>query len=644
MPSLQLMIVKIASARFVIVPGHTLRPMNGRHTTSSRMPNAFNFAASPFDCLDSSERQLVRDSVDIGYYREGDTILAPGVQPTHLFVVIKGHVRQLDGEELVGAYGPDDSFDGRALVAGKARSRFVAAEEVLAYQLAKQTVSELVLRNATFGALLFADLSKKLSALSERDSQHELQSMSLARVAQAVVRPAAMVDGETDIVSVVRLFLAQRTGSVMVRDARSDPPRMGVFTTSGLQRAILHGAPLDRLPVRELASFSLVSVRPDDHLFDALALMIRHKVQRVVVADGDQIVGFLEQLDLLSFLSNHSYLITRRILEAGDIAALASAAGQITRLIGLLYRGGTRVAMIARLVQELNAKLFERAWQLIAPPDLVANSCLFVMGSEGRGEQLLKTDQDNGLVLRDGYSSEHDVEAICGRFSQALAEFGYPECPGGVMLSNPRWRMPASAFGQSVRRWLLTSDAESLMALANFVDARAVCGDAALLEQVRGEISKLTLDNDALLARFAAAIDAFETHSGWWNRLFDPADSAQERLDLKKAGIFPLVHGVRSLALEMRVAQTGTVERIDALVAAGKIPPDMAPDLVDSLHFFMGLKLKVGLDAMELGRENGRVVDVDKLSSLDRDLLKDTLGVVKRFKAMLRQRYRLDML
>jgi CBS domain-containing protein len=147
-----------------------------------------------------------------------------------------------------------------------------------------------------------------------------------------------------------------------------------------------------------------------------------------------------------------------------------------------------------------------------------------------------------------------------------------------------------------------------------------------------------------LLARFAAAIDAFESHTGWWNRLFDVSDAAHERLDLKKAGIFPLVHGIRSLALEMKVTLTGTVERIDALVAAGKVPPDMAPDLIDSLHFFMGLKLKVGLDALDLGRSNGRVIDVDKLSSLDRDLLKDTLGVVKRFKAMLRQRYRLDMM
>ena len=127
------------------------------------MPNAFDFSSSPFDCLDADERRLVRDGVDIAYFREGQTLLEPGALPTHLFVVIKGHVSQLDAGEIVATYGPHDCFDGRALVAGRASSRFVATEEVLAYELAKAAVNELISRNATFGALLFSDLSPKVA-------------------------------------------------------------------------------------------------------------------------------------------------------------------------------------------------------------------------------------------------------------------------------------------------------------------------------------------------------------------------------------------------------------------------------------------------------------------------------------------------
>ena len=606
------------------------------------MPNAFNFSASPFDCLTPDEQRLVRDSVDVAYYPEGEVILDVGAAPTHLLVIIKGYVTQLEGDEVITTYAPDDTFDGRGLVAGKTSSRFVAQEEVVAYQLARQTVTDLIASNATFGALLFSDLSNKLTALSQRQSQHELQSLTLSRVDEAFVRPPHFVDSDTDVLSVVKVFQAQRTASVLVRDTTTSPERLGIFTAKTLQRAILTGIPLDQQPVGPLSNFDLITIQPSDQVGDALALLMRHRVHRLVVADGARVVGVLEALDLFSFLSNHSHLITVQVEAATDIAGLAQAATQITRMVTTLYRSGTRVSLIARLVQDLNARLFERAWQLIAPADLVANSCLFVMGSEGRGEQLLKTDQDNGLILRDGYTPPENLEAICRQFSQALAAFGYPECPGHIMVSNPMWRKSAYEFGQMVQQWLLMPDADSLMNLAIFLDAHPVCGDAHLLAHAQHALMRLATDSDAMLARFAASIDAFGQSLGWWNRLLGLDD--QKGLHLKKEGIFPLVHGVRSLALAEHLQETSTVARIDALVAKSVITPALAADLTQTLHFLMALKLKAGLTEMDTQQAVSGLVDVARLSTLDRDLLKDALGVVKHFRGLLRSRFKLDAL
>ena len=627
------------------------------------MSTTFNFNAPPFDCLNSDERGRVQDSAELVRLQAGQVLLAPGEVPSHWFVLVQGQVQQWEGEELVARFAPDACFDGRALLAGRASHRFVAVEDGRAYRLPRATVAELVASNTRFAARLFADLADSLGAQAERSGRHELQSLTMARVDQVVLRAAVLVDASTDVVSVIRLFNARRITSVLVRAASGEPPQLGIFTTAGLQRAILQGAPLDRLAVGPLASYPLVGVKHSDPVFDALALMIRHRVQRLVVWAPElpgspaqpaepglpTIAGMLEQIDLLSLLSNHSYLVTRQILDATDLVALNAAAAQITHMIGLLHRGGTRVAGIARLVQALNAQLFERAWQLLAPVDLLANSCLFVMGSEGRGEQLLKTDQDNGLVLRDGYTPPADLQAICDRFSAALAGFGYPECPGRIMLNNPDWRQPLAEFGRTVRRWLLLPTPESLMALAIFIDAHAVCGDAALLEQLRGEVLALVTDNDALLARFAAAISAFDSPlagSGWWRQLLPAPELRHEPIDLKKAGIFPLVHGVRALALAERLRCTGTAERIQGLVAAQQLPAALGADVVESLQFFMRLKLDAGLAALEAGASGRSASDIalERLSSLDRDLLKDTLGVVKRFKALLRQRFHLDAL
>ena len=605
------------------------------------MPNAFNFSASPFDSLTQQEQRLVRDHVDVVYFRADEVVLDVGAVPAHLFVVIKGYVNQLDADELTATYGPDDCFDGRGLVAGKASSRFVAAEEVVAYALARQTVQELIAANATFGALLFSDLGAKLSAAGQRQSGNELQALNMARVDQAFVRPAHVVDAGTDVVSVVRLFQQERTTNVLVQDGRQQPPRLGIFTTNALQRAILSGRPLDQIPVGELSNYSLITVRPGDQVGDALAIMLRHHIHRVVVADGERIHGVLEALDVFSFLSNHSMLITLRINDAANIDELAEAAAQLTGMIGRQFRSGTRVGLIARMVQDLNARLFDRAWQLIAPAELVHNSCLFVMGSEGRGEQLLKTDQDNGLVLRDGYAPPADLPGICERFSDALARFGYPPCPGGIMVSNPAWRMSAADFAQTARRWLAMPEADSLMNLAIFMDAHAVSGDARLLDAVKASLMQMATDSDALLARFASAIDAFGGSVGWWNRLLGDAG---ERLNLKKEGIFPLVHGVRSLALAGRLDATGTVERIEALVQRGDLSADMGRELTESLHFFMSLKLKAGLAELDRQQPVSGAVDAKALSSFERDLLKDTLGVVKRFKAQLHHRFKMNAL
>ena len=602
------------------------------------MPNAFNFSVSPFDCLDASEQRLVRDQVNVAYFRPGEVLLDAGDVPQHLFVLIKGYVQQFDGSELLATYGPDDSFDGRALVAGRAGSRFVAVDEVLAYELPHEAVNALIASNDTFSALLFSALGQKVQAVAGRNAEREMQSLHMARVDEALLSPPHSVPADTDIVSVVRLFQAEKTSNVLVRDDAVQPPRWGIFTTSALQRAILDGRPLDRLPVGELASWELITVCPDDQVGEALVLMQRHGVHRVVVQDDGKILGLLESLDLFGFLSNHSMLIDRRLRAATDLDALARAATQMNDMIRRQYRGGTRVELLARLVQDLNGRLFEQAWQLIAPPELVQNSCLLVMGSEGRGEQLLKTDQDNALLLRDGYVPPEDLPAICARFLEALARFGYPPCPGNVMLSNATWRGTVQDFARRVRKWLVLPEADSMINLAVFMDAHAVCGDAELLASLRRQVFGMLADDDAMMSRFAAAVDAFGDTTRWWQRMLGGGEA---HLNVKKAGLFPLVHGVRSLALASRIEATGTEARIQALQEMGVLSVETAQELVEALHFFMALRLQAGMDEQARGQPVSGKVDLAGLTPLERDLLKDALAAVRRFRAQLRLRFRL---
>lgn len=127
------------------------------------------------------------------------------------------------------------------------------------------------------------------------------------------------------------------------------------------------------------------------------------------------------------------------------------------------------------------------------------------------------------------------------------------------------------------RLWSVTASPDSLMELAIFLDAHAVCGDTTLLEEVRNAMFDLTFGNDAMLARFAAAIHFFGSSQGWWNRLLNLGDKGDDQLDLKKVGIFPLVHGVRSLALAQRLTEVSTVARIEAWWQPASCPTNWVP-------------------------------------------------------------------
>lgn len=619
------------------------------------MPNDFNFQASPFDCLTKDEQARVRAEVDVGYFPKNSTVLSVGEVPSYLFVIIKGRVVQMQDNEIIATYDADDCFDGRGLVAGKASSKFVASQEVLVYQIRRQTVRDLIASNISFGALLFSDLGQKLNVLSNRANQHQMQSLTLTRVDEAFLRPAYFVPAQATVLDVVKVFNEHRISSVLVSkqkatlattaqtpQATHDIAQVGMFSSNDLQKAILSDpANFQSLRVVDFAQFNLICTAPSSLVGDALAIMLKHRIHRLVVQDCGVIHGVLESLDLFSFLSNHSYLISTLIEEAKDLDTLKRAAQKISVMMSTLYKSGSKIQLICGLVQELNARLMERAWSLIAPAHLIENSCLFVMGSEGRGEQLLKTDQDNGLILRDDYTPPDNLQSLTEQFSAALIDFGYPPCPGQIMISNPEWRMSATQFSQRVREWFIMPNSERLMNLAIFMDADTICGDAALLMSVRRSQMQFTADSDVMLSRFAGAANAFGSEGGWWNKILGMTPK-QDFFNIKREAIFPIVHGVRSLALKYCIFQTGTAARIEALIKSEHLSTEMGQDLTQSLLLLIELRFKAGLKDIDSGQPVSGRVDLDCMSSLDRDLLKETVNVVRRFKSLLIQQFKLD--
>ena len=345
--------------------------------------------------------------------------------------------------------------------------------------------------------------------------------------------------------------------------------------------------------------------------------------------------------ELLSLLAARVRDAALEIDAASSTPQLTQAAQQVDALVVLLHDSGQRIERLARLVGDLNRRLFARLWSIVAPPELLANSCLFVMGSEGRGEQIQKTDQDNALLLRDGFECV-DLHTITARFNSGVAALGWPPCPGNIMLTNPLWCAPVARFRETVRDWVHGHDAQGPMHLAIFFDAAAVAGDAALLADVQEHMARVATASDAFIARFGAAADQFHAPTRWWAQLTGHADEAP--LDIKKLGTFPIVHGVRALCLKHGVRESGTAARIERLRATNVLDAGMALDLTEALYFLMSLKLRYQLRQRAAGGSPSNLVRPSDLSTMERDQLKSALAINRGFRALLRQRLHLAAL
>ncbi len=593
----------------------------------------------PFDRLTAAELERVAGAMDIQYFQQ-DAVVAEADSPAErLLLVIKGLVREEAEGEAIDAIGPRETAGAEALFTGRHERRLVAAEELIAYLLPREVFLDVCRGNRGFEAYYFEDIAAKLENLEERRRGAELASFLMARIDEAYLHEPLFVDGGYSIHETAVAMHAHGSTAALVREGDA----LGIASVTGIHRAaVIERADLDG-PVRDIAHFDLVSLPRDRSLFDAMLTMMKRGVSRIVVTDpaaGDGIHGVLEQRSLMSFFATHSHLVVTEIRRAETVDDLARASQRMIAMVRSLQAKGIKTRHIQGLVTELDGRLFQRLFELVAPPELVANACLVVMGSEGRCEQVLKTDQDNALILRDGHTHP-DLDTVAERFSEGLGRLGYPPCRGGYMVSNRRWRQPLADYKTAIFDWIHHPDHQSLMDLSVIADARAVAGDATLLGELRAYLLRWLNDSPALLSNLARPVLAFDTPLGIFADFKLDKDEHPDELDIKKGGLFPLVHGVRSLALEARIEATSTLERIERLRETGLLDTRTARDLGDALDFMSGLRLAHMLEDIDAGRTPDNYVDPHRLGHLERDLLKDSLRVVNRFKRLVAHHFRL---
>ncbi len=466
--------------------------------------------------------------------------------------------------------------------------------------------------------------------------------LMMAKVGEAFLHPPVVVPAATPMQAAALRMHAEKATSLLVR--RADDA-LGIVTDADLARAALVRAlPFDA-PIEQVASFPAVTIDHDAFLFRALLLMTQRGVRHMPVLRDGTVIGVLELIDLLGHMSSRSYLVMAEIERAASIDDLGRAAAAIGPLLEALHETGMKIQAVAEMVSDLNRSILRRLFAFLAPPDLSANACLVVMGSEGRGEQLARTDQDNALIVADEAAiDDAALREICTRFTETLIGFGYPRCPGNMMVSNPQWAQREAAFRADIDAWLVRPSGEGFLNLAALTDAAAVAGDPAVLERLRRHLFESIGNAGGFLSHFARPILQFDTPIGFFHQILLGHGEHAGEIDVKKGGLFPIVHGVRALALERRIEAVNSFARIEALAAAGALERDVAADLAEALQYLMELRLRARLakDRGGAGAAGDDFVRAQDLSRLQHDGLRDSLLIAKRFKERISYHFRLD--
>jgi CBS domain-containing protein len=598
-------------------------------------PPGFDFSQPPFDLLSGAEQQQLCRQLDLALFRRDQRIIEAGAASPFVYVILHGEVVASDvdasGESDFGDYRDGDLFGAFAVISGRARHRYRAIVDTLCFTIPDALFKQLLAANPRFSAYFLEALAVKKRLLRERDRPSDLAEVMLSRIRDGLVVPPVKLMADSSVAQAVRVMRDKRVDNVLVQLADT----LGIVTRTDLLDALALQGASPQQPIGPLARAPLIGADENGLLFEALVTMTARRIHRIAVTRAGEVVGTLGLMEVLSHFSAKSHLINFRLEQAQSADDLRAIAKETTGLVRTLFAQGAKIRFLMDLVSALNTRMLAKAYELILPAG-AREPTLLALGSEGRHEQILKTDQDNALILPDG-AANHDYAAFADELSAFLLALGFPPCPGGVMVNNPVWRHDQNGWLNTLRRWIAVPDPQALMHLAIFFDAQVIAGPAEPFTSLRPAMFAIA-DHQAAMRSFAEPAVKFRTPL----TLFGGLKGDDAGIDLKKGGIFPIVHGVRALALRERLSPTNSFARIDALIGCAALEQRSGEDLKQALSVLLRLRLSEQLAALSRGELLGNHIDPKQLRRLDLDLLRDALRVVREFQTWLRQSFQLE--
>ncbi|OLQ85930.1 cyclic nucleotide-binding protein [Vibrio panuliri] len=606
----------------------------------------------PFDELDEDVLDRIAQSIEVAYYREGSSINKFGDQIHDLFMVRSGVVEvyrrkgelynRLDSGGLFGQMG--------LLTNNKVRFPAVAVRDTLLYCIPESIFLELYESQESFAD--FVEVEHNTRLRQAVNATHEENDLTTSKVRTLLSGDALFTYSSDTIQNAAQKMAEENVSALLVIDAdiqqngdEDSSGLVGIITDRDLCTRVLATGLDASHSVADVMTHELISLDHNAYVFEAMLTMLRYNVHHLPVLKDGHPIGIIETTDIVRYESQNSLLLVSSIFQQQSVDDLAALSEQVkdcfVRMVNEdanSHMVGSAMSVIGRSFKQ---RIIELAEEQLGPPPIPY--CFLALGSMGRDEQLLVTDQDNAIILDNSYQAELHNEyfsELAKQVCDGLARCGYTYCTGDIMATNPEWRMTRTEWEECFADWIDNPNPKALLNASIFFDLDGVYGRLKWAEQLNGFIVRRARKNNRFLACLARNALNRTPPLGFFKDFVVEKDGQHKNsINLKRRGTAPLADLVRVHALAVGSRAQNSFERLDDIHEAGILPKGKAHALRDALEFISMVRIRHQAYDVENEMEPDNNIEPENLSEFERRNLKDAFQVLSNSQNFLKFRY-----
>jgi len=410
---------------------------------------------------------------------------------------------------------------------------------------------------------------------------------------------------------------------------------LGIVTASDfLIRGMSEGIELNS-PVSSIMSAPVISVLENCLIHEAILKCRLFGISYLQVNNRQgECIGLLDYNNLLEVQQNYIAQLFSETDKAESASDIRDIYLRLNVIIELLVRSGAKPENITRLVSSFSDKVNVRVIEMAIEKEGTApcNFCFVAMGSQGRLEQTLCTDQDNGIIINDSF--ENDRAAILyfrklgERIAADLNTVGYKYCRGNFMASNPKWIKSLKEWKEQFSSWINNSDPQSILDVNIFFDFRAIYGKSHLAEELRLHLNKATDGKAVFFYNLSQEVIRFKSPVGTFGKILGEQESPDSNLvDIKKL-LMPVIGFARLYALRALVSETNTLNRFESLRNSEDMPGNLIDEITEAYDILMGARLRSQVNSLAKGEDPSNILDVNQLTNIEQMTIRKVLSLI----------------